>query len=261
MRTLKSIITVLTALMFVQPLSAQSFGVGFKKMDPQRKKAIEKALAEGVDKSIPRFGAEFDNPTKSTKATTSNPSTTVTPSTPKKTTTSKSSTTVRSNNYTEDFVFDGYVKLKNGSPNIEEEHYIGKCNLLRFEINTNDRINVQVLDKGKVLQTSTIIPSQATILINSDNLLIIYRDNGVLKAVSVVDSSPTLKECILCIDNKSSGEARLWGDGRFEGIYALANHICKYRGDNFHAQYTNLVHQLEKLTWQKIDRESPIGLD
>jgi hypothetical protein len=69
MRTLKSIITVLTALMFVQPLSAQSFGGGFKKMDPQRKKAIEKALAEGVDKSIPRFGAEFDTPTKSTKAT------------------------------------------------------------------------------------------------------------------------------------------------------------------------------------------------
>lgn len=154
----------------------------------------------------------------------------------------------QTNDY-EDFFYYGYMPIDKN----EIQHNLGDevIDKVRFAFEPNNgRIIVSMMDGDKVIETSSIIPSESTLKVSSNSIIILYKERSANKSISLfksfLDGEPS--KLIYWI-NKDTGCGKVFGT-EFDtdnGIFSA----CKYQGKNFNIQYNSVKNKLEKFSWMR----------
>ena len=172
---------------------------------------------------------------------------------------SSSSSSSTSSNGNISFIYPSYVKGLDVYEETEAKASAG-TNVVSFDFNAKDnKIIVKHTKDNQVKKRVEITPSQSSVIITSEKIVISYTEHGIKKLISLmisqkVDEKHSLKNAILFHDDVNNSElSTIFGEcGTMLSISRKVLGISvSYEGTDFNSKFNRVKSALEKYKWLK----------
>ena len=149
----------------------------------------------------------------------------------------------------EDFKYMSYALIADGAPDMK--HTLNTCDGVRFDFaSTKGKIAVCLMKDGKTKESMTITPSEASLSIKDDVIIIKFTEYGTSKAIQIIRSFSGFSKAVMWYDNAISNTGKLFGESGVGGVSKLIDYMNKYCGSDFDGQYRRIKNELERFTWK-----------
>ena len=157
------------------------------------------------------------------------------------------------------FIYPSYVKGLDVYEATEAKASAG-TNVVSFDFNAKDnKIIVKHTKDNQVKKRVEITPSQSSVIITSEKIVISYTEHGIKKLISLmisqkVDEKHSLKNAILFHDDVNNSEL-LTIFGECGTMFSISRKVLgisvSYEGTDFNSKFNRVKSALEKYKWLK----------